>query len=191
MISSIICSFTNLLSHVVCLNKMKKLLFCICIAVLLSGFSYADIESGVYINPTAGYATKSNFTGKHSTDNNSYSLGVFAGYSFDKYWAIDGNLTYLPNKSDNQFNNFFLSGAAVRGSIWFSSVFSPYIRVGGGFLSNASDNLQTSAGVFLGIGGLLEINKSIGITFDNYGILVPTAPQNNFSIVSIGFDYGF
>lgn len=170
---------------------IKKIVF-ILITTCMYSWVFADIESsGAYINPVIGYAYRSNDTLRNPTNNNSYSLGIFAGYSFDKYLAVDGNVTFLPNTSYREYNNYFLSAIAVRGSIWFSDFFSPYIRLGGGLLSNASNDLQTSSGVFFGIGGLFKLSNSMAITIDNYGIVLPTATENSFSVLSLGLNYGF
>lgn len=169
---------------------MKRLIITIClIAIHLSAF--AEIESGAYIIGSLGYGYVSNGTGYNVTNNTSYSLGLSSGYAFNKYFALDGGLTFMPNSYHNQTTNYYLTDIAVRGSVPLSSFFSGYIHLGPGLLLSDSSSNNAQVGFFAGLGGLFQVSQHIGINIEDYGIFIPGNTNSNINILAVGFAYEF
>lgn len=158
---------------------------------LLVTYCLADIESGVYIAGNAGYGFISNNTISTPTNNNSYTLGIDAGYAFDRYFAIDAATTLMPNNNGyGSFSNLLLSDVAFRASLPLSSFFSAYLHVGGGLLTNTSQGVN-QFGLFTGLGGLFKINNELGLTAEDYGLFLSDNNADDINIFAIGVVYGF
>lgn len=169
---------------------IKKIL--ILLIIVLSSFKvFADAESGMYIVGNLGYGFVSNNTMSHPTNNNSYAIGLGVGYAFNEYFAIDTQSTLMPNNNGYSiFSNYFLSSVAFKASIPLSKFFSTYIHIGAGLLTNVN-NGDNQSGLFTGLGGFFKINKSLGISAEDYGILLPNNNSGDINIFAIGIVYGF
>ncbi len=162
------------------------------ILLILGQLALSQInDSGAYINANIGYGYKSNATGYDITNNNSYTLGIDSGYAFNNYFALDSNVSVMPNNSQSSFNNYILTAIDARGAVGFSEFFSPYIRLGVGALFNTTIINNTLGGAFIGVGGVFKLNNSLGISVDNYGIFVPSNLSSNVNIFALGMTYGF
>jgi hypothetical protein len=151
----------------------------------------AEIESGAYINPIVGYGYVSNGTGYNTTNNTSLTLGIMSGYAFDKFFAIDGGITFIPNTYQNNLANYLLSDVSVRGSVPLSNFASAYIHLGAGFKSNFTNGKDPSqVGIFAGFGGLFNITRRVAITIEDYGIYIPGSTNNNINVLGLGISYG-
>lgn len=159
---------------------------------MLSSFRvFADIESGVYLVGNVGYGFVSNNTMSHPTNNNSYTIGLGAGYAFNEYFAIDAQSTLMPNNNGyGVFSNYFLSSVAFKASIPVSEFFNAYFHIGSGLLTNVN-NGDNQSGLFTGLGGLFKINKALGINAEDYGILLPNNNSGDVNIFAVGIVYGF
>lgn len=170
---------------------LKKIL----LAVILTFtylFSYAEIESGAYLTGFVGYGYVSNGTGYLQTNNVSYSLGLSGGYAFNKYFGLDGGVTFMPNTYQNQSSDYFLTDVAIRASVPLGSFASAYLHVGPGLLFNnqiPANNNQL--GVFLGLGALFQVSHHIGINVEDYGIYIPGNKNSDINILALGLTYAF
>jgi hypothetical protein len=150
----------------------------------------AYIESGAYLNPSIGYGYVSNNTWYNPTDNTSISLGLMGGYAFNKYFAVDGGATFMPNTYKNQTTNYYLTDVAIRGSVPFSNFASAYVHVGFGALFNSS-GAPNQYGLFTGLGAIFNVSKHISISIEDYGIYIPSNTRYDINILALGLAYGF
>jgi hypothetical protein len=153
---------------------------------------YADvIESGAYIIGSVGYGYVGNNTYQLPSNNHSYTLGLTAGYAFNRYVAIDGGATFMPNNNGyGVFSNYVLTSAAARVSLPIGDFFSAYLHAGPGALLNTTAG-TAQAGAFLGMGGIFKINGSLGINIEDYGIWLPSNVGNDINIFAVGLVYAF
>ena len=152
--------------------------------------AHAYIESGAYLNPSIGYGYVSNNTWYNPTNNTSISFGLMGGYAFNKYLAIDGGTTFMPNTYQNKSTNYYLTDVAVRGSVPFSNFVSAYIHLGFGAQFNSS-GIPNQYGFFTGLGALFNITKHVSISIEDYGIYIPSSTRYDINILALGLVYGF
>lgn len=171
--------------------KFNKIAVFLLATLLKVSPSFALGESGLYIVGNLGYGFVSNNTLSHSTNNNSYTLGVNLGYSFSQYFALDAGTTFMPNNNGyGVFSNYFLSSMALKAGYPIGDFFLPYIHVGPGVLANMSQG-TSQFGLFTGLGGVFKLSQSFGLTVEDYGILIPNNSSNNVNIFAIGAMYDF
>ena len=170
---------------------MKKLL----LAAFMAAFTlsaYSDIESGAYIIASVGYGYVSNGTGYNVTNNTSYTLGINSGYAFNKYLAVDGSVTFMPNSYQNKTSDYFLTDVAVRGSVPLGSFVSAYVHLGPGMLFNTNIPANNNQlGLFVGLGGLFQISHHFGINIEDYGIYIPGNTNSDVNVLALGAAYAF
>lgn len=168
---------------------MRRILATVFLTVI-SLSAFAEIESGAYIIGSIGYGYVSNGTGYNVTNNTSYTLGVEGGYAFNKYLAVDGSITFMPNTYQNISSNYYLTDVAVRGSVPLGTFASGYIHVGPGVLTNSSVGTN-SFGAFLGLGALFQLSHHWGINIEDYGILIPGNTNSDINVIALGAAYAF
>ncbi len=186
----------------------KKLITFSIINWFTLGLCYADdVSSSAYINAAIGYANIENWWTA------SAALTIDSGYNFNKYFALEGGLTWvapitsttLQNTSYQQSQSF--GDITVKRILPLSDIFNVYAKGGLGITYSASSiaisNQTTSFnwncnnsgfgyGLYMGLGGELLLGKDMAITFDDYGVM-PFSGNNwgNINIFSVGAKYNF
>ena len=159
---------------------MKKVLIALLSTLTLSALADANNiyqpynGSGAYINANSGFATMQNVS------NTSPDLSANAGYNFNRAFALEGGLTYLPSLQGGQLATYTIYDVAARGTIPLSNVFSLYGRLGlATAYSSWSGSMCTPAiyqntgnawnyGGLAGVGTSFALSKHFDLRLEDY-----------------------
>lgn len=156
--------------------------------------------SGAYINLNSGIANMQNVT------NSSFALGGNAGYNFNRAFALEGGLTYLPSQQSGQLATYSIYDVAVKGTIPLSSVFSLYGRLGAAMAYSSWSGAtcypaiyQTSGSAYnygglAGIGASFALSKHFDLRLEDYAYMPVSGDAGNFGNVNVltgGVQYNF
>ena len=124
-----------------------------------------------------------------SSGSRTYGFGLNAGYEFNKYFAADAGGNFIPSAA----GDLMVNDIALRASLPFGNFASGFIHIGPGYVVNTSNaNLESSFGVFMGMGALFNITSKLGISIEDQGI-IPFENANTYTVnmVTLGLVYGF
>jgi hypothetical protein len=173
------------------------------LSILLSIFilstAYAETLVGPYLGAGIGYGFVSHGTTHVSTDNFSVAYNFVVGYNVNEYVAADVGFALLPHEIyirqdqyTGQVSTNSLADMAIRISIPFSDFAYPYLHIGvGAVIGNKYIPSGDEFGLFTGLGVKFKASHAIGITVEDYGILIPSAVLQDMNILSIGLVYEF
>lgn len=176
------------------------------LSILLSIFvlstAYAETLVGPYLGAGIGYAYVSHRTDHNFTDNLAAAINVVFGYSVSEYFAADAGVALMPDeiyikKADKdpyyyQTTTNAIVDVAVRASLPFSPFVNGYIHLGpGAVVGNKYIAQGTNYGLFTGIGAKFKVSHNLGMTVEDYGILMPRAIVQNINVISVGIVYEF
>ena len=192
---------------------MKK----IAIAALLSSFVAAPAfaaDEGLYAGVTLGTArTGTVLPAGGMTKSSDTVLGILGGYQFTKNWGIEGFYTgagkwalgTAANGASGKADAWGISGV---GTLPVSDAFSVYGKLGyastktkatGVAAGVAGDMSATRGAITYGLGGVYNVNQSVGIRFgwDRYaaatvnGTAVGVKDNYNSNVYSLGAVFKF
>ncbi len=168
---------------------MKKisLLFCL-------SFVSSFVLANAYIDGDIGL----------NTTWSSLGLSADAGYLFNRYFALEGGLTYSPGYSyswtpgSSYSSSYWMIDAAAKGILPLSDVFALYGKLGIGFnnYSSWSSNTcngcsgpeysGTNIGILYGIGGKFNLSSQWSLHVEDYTV---TGPNPNFLMFGAEFRF--
>lgn len=158
---------------------MKKICLFICcstVAALVNANTYIDGDIGL------------------NTTWSSIGLNADVGYLFNRYFALEGGLTYSPGYSyswspgTSYSSNYWMIDAAAKGILPLSNVFSLYGKLGVGFNNYSSwsnqcngcsgpDYSGTNIGILYGVGGKFNLSSQWSLHLEDYTV---SGPNPNF-----------
>lgn len=167
---------------------MKKTLMALICASSVSAFA----ASPVYVDANIGL----------NTSWSALAINGDVGYMFNKYFGIEGGLTYSPGYSYNYgygswSTNYWLLDGAVKGVLPLSDVFALYGKLGLG-LNNYSSSWSgcsgcgspaysgTNLGILFGVGGQFTLSREWTLHLEDY---TTTGPNPNMFM--FGAQYNF
>ncbi len=168
---------------------MKKLISCL----ILSSITSIYAANPVYIDLNGGVNTSWNALG----------LGFAAGYKFNRYFSLEGGLTYSPGYNyqwggGTYSSNYWMLDAAAKGVLPLSNVFDLYAKLGIGFNNyttswsgcggacNGPAYSGSNVGVLYGLGGAFHISRNWELHLEDY---TTSGPNPNF--LMFGAQYNF
>ena len=188
---------------------MKKILFAvIATSAALSGVAQAEDGAGAYIG--AGVTAsryKFDVPGAVSSDNSSGTKAagkVFAGYDFNKMWAVEGGYTDFGSKNYNYGNGSVSTDShslyvAGKATLPVNEQVSVYGKLGvvenhdsiSGTGTSAGLSGDNKTGLYASVGAQYAINKKVSLIaeYENYGKSADFGRKA--SALSIGARYNF
>ena len=186
---------------------MKKLLALVLFGIAASVF--ADVPanvsqpydgSGAYINLNSGIATMQNVS------NSSLALAGNAGYNFNRGFALEGGMTYLPSQQGGQLATYSIYDIAARGTLPLSNVFSLYGRLG---VATAYSSWSGSSctpviyqntgsawnyGGLAGVGASFALSRHFDLRVEDYAYIPVNGEGGNFgtaNVITGGVQFNF
>lgn len=167
---------------------MKKILLALLCVSSVSSFA----ESPVYIDANIGLNTSWSST----------ALNADVGYMFNRYFGIEGGLTYSSGYNYNYgpyswSTNYWMLDGAVKGVLPLSDVFALYGKLGLG-LNNYTSSWSgcpgcgspsysgSNLGVFVGVGGQFNLSRDWSLHLEDY-----TTTGANPNMFMFGAQYNF
>ena len=186
---------------------MKKILTILLITTVSA--AYADVPanvsgpyngSGAYINLNSGIATMQNIS------NSSSAFAGNAGYNFNRGFALEGGMTYLPSQQNGQLFSYSIYDVALKATLPLGNVFALYGRLGAAMgyssWSGAACNpeIYQSTGSAYNYGGLAGIGASFALSrhfdlrLEDYVFIPVDGQGGNFGSANIltgGLQFNF
>ncbi|WEM44258.1 outer membrane beta-barrel protein (plasmid) [Photobacterium sp. DA100] len=137
---------------------MYKVFKILPLALLISGAVHAATDNPWYVGARIGGTTYDNLDGVikgQNADKDDWGGGVFVGYNFNSWFALEGGYTYL-GQADYADDGFEVQGLDLLGKFTYqvSNSFDIYAKLGGfvgdadnGVVNDDNTNLAGTAGV--------------------------------------------
>lgn len=178
------------------MNKIY-LLFAVLIMAVLVNTGYAQVKAGsVHVSPTiGGYMFEGNEDLK-----NSFSLGLRAGYNFNKYLGVEGFAHYVPTEmignSGSEKVKFVGYGMEGLFHLLPDSVFVPFLAVGVGGVHYSGATEDTTEGKYnkialdYGAGVKYFLAENVALRADVRHV-VPFDARHNNLLYTVGLTFAF
>jgi OmpA-OmpF porin, OOP family len=181
---------------------MKKVVMFV-VVVMLTAFvaaAQAEVKAGSFsVTPfVGGYIFEGNEIDKAYNNEDTYAVGLRAGYNFTKHFGVEGFFNYIPmdNKDWNDDNEVELFGYGIEGLYHFmpESRFVPFLAIGvGGIhydaLPNDPDNMDKLA-LDYGAGFKLFVTDNIALRADVRHV-IPINERYNDLLYTFGINFAF
>ncbi len=160
-----------------------KLLVIISTLLLFNNIALAT--DNFYVTGAFGYGYISGSSYYERANDYAYTINSNIGYNFNRYFALDTGLTFIP--SNNSIPNYFITDIAAKASIALGDFASAYIHLGPGYVTSYTNS---SMGLFTGIGAAFKVSQNISINIENYGIIF-AGDLNVINTLTLGAIYDF
>lgn len=186
----------------------KKILICCTLSTIFNTCANADGQG--YIGANIGYVNINDWWQA------SEALTINGGYNFNKYWALEGGVTWVypvtsdyssPSASGSYTQNQSFADAAIKGILPLSDIFNVYAKGGLGIAYSSSSmgisspptsndwggsSSGTSLGVYMALGGELILSPRVDLVFEDYGLMpVVGNSWSNINVFGVGAKYKF
>ena len=120
-----------------------------------------------------------------NTTSNSMAYSGDVGYLFNRYFGLEGGVTFS-GSSNVTDSNFYLFDAAAKGILPLSSIVDLYGKLGVGMCNDCGNGSGANLGVLFGGGVQFNLNKNWSLHLEDYTV---TGPSPNF--IMFGGEFKF
>lgn len=153
---------------------MRKILTT-CLVFACCGLFVEAANASPYIDANVGA----------NTTDNSMAYSADAGYTFNKYVALEGGITGSGSSNATK-SNFYMFDGAGKLMLPLGSNISIFGKLGVGDCNSCGSNANSNVGVFVGAGLEFAINRNWAIQFQDYTV---TGDAPNF--IMFGGEFKF